>query len=340
MLLIAFSYYVSHMKSIAVSSRLIAWATFAAAFLFIIGFSPVQTFAQTTPGSVQTGELIPPGQNTCQVVSITSIQPHIYGGVLESFDVTISDTSNSYVGALAQVGNTSIPLTFISRWAGNPSGLMIHVDTPDTPVTGVLPITLTLLSSPSNAPTCITTVSFAVSGSEVTQATQATGQPGSASQSQTAPISSTNSVPTHTQSTYPVSGGVSTSKHSTSTQEGTGLGTSTAAAAASISNSNFFSSVCSGNNAFRLWFVLLVIYVIIVAIVVFSEPWFLESSVIGSTAVILVPLILLLAFWYFSASCRAASWIPVVACIIAIIGLFLAFREYELPPLLPAPSDQ
>src|ERR1700722_8513387 len=145
------------MKSMAVSSRLIASATLAAVVLFIIGFSPIQAAAQTVPGSIQTGELIPPGQNSCQMISITSIQPHVYGGVLESFDVTISDTSNSYVGIFAQVGNTPVSLAFITRWAGVPSGLMIHVDTPDTAVNGVLPITLTLLSSPPNAPTCITT---------------------------------------------------------------------------------------------------------------------------------------------------------------------------------------
>lgn len=102
---------------------------------------------------------------------------------------------------------------------------------------------------------------------------------------------------------------------------------------------NFFNSVCSGSNAYRLWFILLIIYLIVVAIVVFAEPWFLETSVIGSTAVILVPLILLLGFWYLSAGCRAASWIPVLACVIAIVGLFLAFREYEMPPLLPAASE-
>jgi hypothetical protein len=101
----------------------------------------------------------------------------------------------------------------------------------------------------------------------------------------------------------------------------------------------FFSGICTGNNVYRLWFILLAVYIVIVAVVVFAEPWFLEGSVIGSTAAILVPLILLLAFWYFSQACRAASWIPVAACVIAIVGLFLAFREYETPVLLPAASD-
>ena len=100
-----------------------------------------------------------------------------------------------------------------------------------------------------------------------------------------------------------------------------------------------FDNVCTGANVYRLWFILLAIYVVIVAVVVFAEPWFLEESVIGSTAAILVPLILLLAFWYFSEACRAAAWIPVAACVIAIVGLFLAFREYETTPLLPASSN-
>ncbi len=324
------------MKSTAASSKLIASTMFAAAFLFIIAFSPTSVSAQTVPGSIQTGELLPPGQNTCRTVSIKSIQPHIYGGVLESFDVTISDTSNSYVGIAAQVGSTPIPLSFITRWAGVPSGLMIHVDTPNTAVSGVLPITLTLLASPANGPTCVTTVSFVVTNGESVSANQAQSQPVSGYPS----TNTSHPIPAHTSSVVSSAVGHNTKPStSTSAQQGTGLGTSSVAET-SVSSTSFFSSVCSGSNAFRLWLVLLVIYVIIVAIVVFAEPWFLESSVIASTAVILVPLILLLAFWYLSPSCRAASWIPVVACIIAIIGLFLAFREYELPPLLPAGSEQ
>ncbi|HTR18561.1 MAG TPA: hypothetical protein VMH91_01100 [Candidatus Paceibacterota bacterium] len=121
---------------------------------------------------------------------------------------------------------------------------------------------------------------------------------------------------------------------------GAGAAASTTGPAATVAPENAPSAnaVCAGGNAYRLWFILLAIYVVIVAIVVFAEPQFLKDSVLASTASVLLPLILLLLFWYLSEACRAASWIPVLACVIAIAGLFLAFREYETVPLLAAPS--
>jgi hypothetical protein len=176
------------MSSTSASSRLITPVALAAALLFVVAISPSHASAQTTGGAVQTQELIPPGQNTCQAITVTSIQPYVYGGVLESFDVTISDTDNSYVGILAQVNNTALPLDYITRWAGSPSGLRIHVDTPDTAVNGVVPITLTLLSSPPGAPTCITSVAFDVSGSTVSAPSSTPSS--TPSYPQTSPVSS------------------------------------------------------------------------------------------------------------------------------------------------------
>jgi hypothetical protein len=329
----------------SVSNRVIAPVAFGSFLLLLISIAPGLAFAQTA--SVQTAQLIPPGQNACQTVTLTSIDPHVYGGVLESFDLTISDASNGYVGILASVGNTGIPLNQITRWAGSPSGLRIHVDTPDIPVNGSVSVNVALLSSLPNQPTCLTQIAFTLNSS---------GSTGSASiPTYVSPSSSNSSGGTQPNSssaggaTVPSSAskggnavGGSSSKSSTSSSLGAKNGTSTSALGASVaasSNMKFFGAICAGNNVYRLWFILLAIYVVIVAVVVFAEPWFLEGSVIGSTAAILVPLILLLAFWYFSQACRAASWIPVAACVIAIIGLFLAFREYETPVLLPASSD-
>lgn len=324
------------MSSIPAKNNLHVWAGLVVAvslFLLFATTSPVHAAAQTLQASAQTQQLLPPGQNICHAVSVSDIEPHLYGGVLESFDVTISDTSNSYVGILAQVGNTPLPLDYITRWAGTPNGLRIHVDTPDTPASGMVPVTLTLLSSPSGAPTCITTISFDVSGVGIAAPyTAPSAQQSSASVS---PVQNSTAPSTG-------KGGASGSvmRPATSSAPSASTTSMVGAAVTPAASASFFDSVCSGYNAYRLWLILLVIYVVIVAIVVFAEPSFLENSVIGSTATILVPLILLLAFWYLSASCRAASWIPVVACVIAIAGLFLAFREYELPPLLPAPSKQ
>jgi len=277
------------------------------------------------------------------VIAVTNVTPHVYGGVLESFDVTISDTSDGYVGVLSTIGGNAVPLDYITRWAGSPSGLRIDVDAPDVNVGAGIPVSLALVSSLPGQPTCITTISFNVGNSgsiapyiaPTTPQTTTTGTPSTPVQN-----TGTSVAPTTTggETVSSAANGTNPAMLATSTQ--TGL--STAAVGATVTsagNMKLFNSICVGSNAYRLWFILLIIYIIIVAIVVFAEPWFLDDSVLVSTATILVPLILLLVFWYFSETCRAASWIPVVACVIAIVGLFLAFREYELPPLLPAASE-
>jgi hypothetical protein len=334
-------YYGAAMNSVSGSNRLTARVILASAFLAFVAIAPSHAAAQSIAS--QTQQLIPPGQNTCQVVSVTNVTPHVYNGVLESFDVTISDTSNGYVGILAAVGNTAMPLNYITRWAGEP-GLRIHVDTPDMTVGTGLPVSLDLLSSLPNQPTCITTISFEVTGMGITTipATNPVSTIGQPTSNYTAPSQSTApyTAPSTVSSTK--GGSPATAGNSTKTSSSTMASASSTALGASVvsaSNAKFFSNICVGSNAYKLWFILLAIYVIIVAIVVFAEPWYLESSVIGSTAAILVPLILLLGFWYFSEACRAAAWIPVAACVIAIIGLFLAFREYETPPLLPASTN-
>ncbi len=328
------------MSSAAASNKLIAPVLSSAVFLLMVALSPNHAAAQST-GSIETAQILPPGQNSCQVINLTNIDPHVYNGELESFDVTVSDNSNSYVGILAQVGNTAIPLDQITRWAGAPSGLRIHVDTPDMPVSRGAMVALTLLSSPANSPTCITVLSFEVGGSGTITSVPTHVSPSSSPSSSGTPVSNPSQSTGGAQSSPTASIG-SGGANSTHTQPGlsdTGTVSTATSALAAASTAGTASPICAGSNAYRLWFILLVIYILIVAVVVFAEPWFLEDSVIGSTAAILIPLILLLAFWYFSASCRAASWIPVVACVIAIIGLFLAFREYEVPPMLPAPSE-
>ena len=336
LLLISNPYYGAVMQSLSLSNRSLALGVISTAAGLISVFAPTLASAQST--SVQTAELLPPGQNMCQTMTVTDIEPHVYGGELESFDVTLStDVSHSYVAVLAQIGNTAVPLNFITRWAGSPSGTRIHVDTMDTPVENGLPINLTLLASLPGQPTCVTSITF-----DATDASNVA--PNIPSASVPSQGNTSGSLPTSAPSTG--SGGVVT-KGGTGSNTSTGtlsssssikIGSTTAVASV-LSSGTFPHDICVGGNAYRLWFILLAIYVVIVAIVVFAEPWFLEDSVLGSTASILVPLILLLSFWYFSEACRAASWIPVLACITAIIGLFLAFREYETPPLLAAASS-
>jgi hypothetical protein len=309
----------------------------ASIFLFFAASMPMHAAAQTI-GSSQTSQLLPPGQNTCQTLTVSDIQPHVYGGFLESFDVTISD--NSYVSILGTAGTASIPLQYMSRWTAIPGGVRIHVDTPTTAVGNSLPVSLTLLSAASGKPVCISVISFNVGASSSVSANQApepisqvllngghgTGSTGSSSATGNAvkSLSGAGSATGKIVTTHPLGSTSATTNVSSSS------------ASQSVVAATAFSglgTICASGNAYRLWFILLIIYLIILAVVIFTEPWFLEQSVLGATAAILVPLILLLAFWYFSEACRAASWIPVVACIIAIVGLFLAFREYETTPV-------
>lgn len=320
------------MQSVSVSGWSLVPGVFISSMVCVAILLPGHALAQT---AVQTQQLLPPGQNTCQAVTVTDVEPHVYGGELESFDLTLtSDISHSYVGVLAQVGNTAIPLNFISRWAGSPSGTRIHIDTPDIAVGTGTQVNVTLLASLPGGPTCITSISFDAtnSGGIATYVPPSTQVPTTGGSSSPSPVSSTTG-----------GGGVGQGSGSkvSAAASSTGASSTMGIVTASVSGSaNLFNNVCAGGNAYRLWFILLAIYVVIVAVVVFAEPWFLRDSVLGSTATVLVPLLLLLLFWYFSEACRAASWIPVIACVIAIIGLFLAFREYETLPLLAAPSDR
>ena len=303
-----------------------------AALTFLPGLASAQV------ANVRTIQLLPPGQNTCQTPTLLNVTPNVYDGTLQSFDVTISD--GSYVGVLASVGTSQVPLQYMTRWSGGAGAVKIHVDTPTTPVNGALPVNLTVMSALPGQPVCVTQVTFTVSGVGMTTTqtgggaqTSGTGN-GTGGQTSTNTTQPTNSGPASQTGTGSVTG-TQTKGNTSSSSSLSGVGVGQAytgglvAAGAPITGLRGLGNICIGSNAYRLWVILLLVYIIIAAMVVFAEPWFLEESVLGLTAAILVPLILLLGFWYFSAGCRAASWIPVVACLIAIVALFLAFREQE-----------
>jgi hypothetical protein len=311
-------------------------------FLFFVACLPMHAAAQSV--SVQTQQLLPPGQNTCQQISVSDVEPHVFNGTLESFDLTVP---NDYVSVLGAVGNTSIPLQYMTRWGANTGTVRLHIDTPTTRIEGTLPVSLTLLSALPGQPVCATVISFDVSA-------LGTSSAGSAPVVPTIPVTPSSGGSTGTPVTVPVTtAGNGATGTVTGTTGGSGAGTSSAgtplsgvgigtpytgglvAAGVPITGLGKIGNICTNGNAYRLWIILLAIYLIIVITAIFAEPWFLEESVLGMTATILVPLILLLAFWYFSAGCRAAPWVPVLACVIGIVALFLAFREEETVILLP-----
>ncbi|MBV9159571.1 MAG: hypothetical protein JO019_03190 [Candidatus Kaiserbacteria bacterium] len=137
--------------------------------------------------------------------------------------------------------------------------------------------------------------------------------------------------------------GRSNSAGGSTANTGTAGGTKTSGSSTSASSTytapGFMSDTCSRSGAYQLWFILLAIFVLLTAFAAFSQPPLAQKSPAIPVALILIPLILLIGFWYFAPMCRAATWIPVVLLIIAIAGLLVAFRESReamLPMLLNA----
>ena len=95
---------------------------------------------------------------------------------------------------------------------------------------------------------------------------------------------------------------------------------------------NKIQDLCaSETSAYRLWVILLVLFALIVGAALWAEfpmsaAWARTPERIATA--ILVLLLLLLAFWYFSVSCRAALWMPLVAFLIAVLGLLAAFWNH------------
>jgi hypothetical protein len=89
-----------------------------------------------------------------------------------------------------------------------------------------------------------------------------------------------------------------------------------------------------GGGAFRLWLILLVVYVLIVIVAVVGKPQMPPAlrTQEWTAAAIVVPFLLLFGFWYFVESCRTSPWIPVIATIIALAGLSAAFWENKGGP--------
>ena len=80
-----------------------------------------------------------------------------------------------------------------------------------------------------------------------------------------------------------------------------------------------------------MWVILLVLYALLVGAALWAEfpmsvSWARTPERVATG--ILVLLLALLAFWYFSTSCRAAIWMPLLAFLIAVLGLLAAFWNH------------
>ncbi len=298
--------------------------TFVVGLISLLAFAmPAFTAAQVI---VQTSQILPPGANTCPILTTQGIVAHVRDGALHSFDVTVGNPT--YVAVLAQVGDQTLPFRYMTRFNHGGGFLRHHVDMDTTTIHGAIPVTLTLLSSPAGSPTCISIISFSVAPDGTIVAPGVSG--GSVPQT-------TGGTP-HV-SMKPTTGG--TSQQPTSSYATTSTSTSVSPIDGGVVAR--LQSLCKGNGALQLWFLLLAIYVVIAALTALAKPPLAQKSPWVPLGLILAPLVVLLCFWYFAPTCRAAGWIPAASIIIAVAALLVAFREQNpgikvipLPPAKPA----
>src|SRR3989344_5521861 len=275
------------------------------ALFAVAGFAlPVLASAATVSGLVSpTQQLLPQGANTCAQLQVQSVNPYIYNNNLDSFDVTITDPS--YVSVIGSVGDTGIPLSFMTRRMNADGTLRIHVDIQSMPVYGTLPVSLTLLSAPNGKPLCVSVVSFSLTG----------------------PARPVTTAPT---ATAPAAPEPVTTITATSGEEATApIATASPVVGGGLQSS--LTKACEAAGPYQLWFILLALFMVVVGLVAFAEQPLGNRGPKVPLSAILIPLVLLLLFWYLAPACRVAGWIPIVLIVAAAIGLVTAFRDQEMP---------
>lgn len=267
-----------------------------------IAFFVFPAFASAAATNVtgRTAQLLPPGGTSCASLTVTSVTPYVYEGHLDSFDVVVPDSS--YVAIGASVGNTVVPFNYTTRRITPDGQLRLHTDLNPSDTTGSVPVSITLLSSKGGV-LCAATISFVAEG--------------------------VNSIPPGPIVPPPAPTGPYVPPQS-STGGSPSQGGQQATTAPATSTPVSFLGMCAvQSDALKLWLVLLVLYIGLVAFAAFARPIVSLNNPAIPVALILVPLILLVGFWYFSPACRAGSWVPIALLIIAIAGLLAAFREKE-----------
>lgn len=246
-------------------------------------------------------------------MQVSNFTPYIYSGSLDSFEFTVADPA--YVAVSATVGNTQIPFQYMTRLPDASGGVRIHVDINSTPVNATSPLVVTLLSARTGAPVCALVVAMDLGAGAPAAPAPATTQPTTPAPAYTAPA--TYAPTTYTQPTPAPTAAVSASG---------------SAAATSATSATVLRALCSSAaGAYRLWLILLIAYALLVGGLLWLEfplAWTWAKTPERVAAIILIALIALLAFWYLSASCRAALWMPLLAFLIAVLGLLAAFWNH------------
>lgn len=290
--------------------------------VLIVAVGSLPGNASAAEVSSQTQQILPFGPNQCGQLPVTGFTPYVYDGALHSFDFVYPDAS--YVTIVGSVGNTSVPLNFMTRSIDSVGAVRMHIDIPTTPVAGGLPIRITLLSSHGvGQPICAATVSMTVS-------VPATA-PAAAPTTSVSPTPPTEAA--HTSSEAPqftaASATETDSIDNTTPEVGEKSAATTGTALVSVTK-NLFDTVCaSTSSVYSLWVTLLILYVLLVGALLWSKwpaSWAFIRSTEWRLTGTLLPLALLLALWYFSPACRGAGWLPLIAMLTAGFGAFMILR--------------
>lgn len=287
---------------------------------------PKQTSAAEL--SVQTAQLLPLGGSACAPLVVSGFTPYTYDGALHSFEFSLQD--GSYVAVFGSAGNTSVPFNLITRRAGPSGSVRIHADIAATPIAGNLPIRVTLLSAKGpGQPVCIAVVTTSV----LSSGSVATIVPSAVS-----PVVTPSPVITPVKPVTPAV--VNEPAKSTADATAATSVVATSPLIARIQNGLHDACVAAGGAA-RIWFFLLAIYALVVVAALFWRPTqvplaYSREWVAGA---IIVPFVLLFGFWYFVESCQISPWVPVIAILIALAGIAVAFwndRQNLKVIILPA----
>ena len=332
-----------HWASGSITLRIAAAAFISATFCVSLSAFPSAIAADTI--STETRQVFPTGSNTCVPLSAYSFTPYIYEGALHSFEFTVPD--NSYVALTGSVGNTAIPFRFMTRRGDAADALRVHVDISTTPIPGMLPLSVTLMSARGGQSVCMSTVVMTTSSASIsssatppqtsTEVMGASVPPVTVVEPQ--PISTIEEpvlTPDDTVAIEEPAGEVSDSAASIGTDaETTAPTTSTTSTKGEVVASLNLASIqdrivescVAEDGASRLWILLLATYAIVTAIAVFAKlPASRMYSAGQRTATVVTPFVLLLGFWYFVESCRT-SWAPVVAILVVLAGLIGVFWD-------------
>lgn len=336
------SYYGCPMKHAACASTLLAGASSVLVFTFLTVALPVQAHADAIPASVsiQTGQLLPslaPGATSmCPQPRALSATSYIFSGSLQSFEVTMTDSS--YVAVAGSLGEAPIPFQLMTRRFDDLGNLVIHGDT-EIPVAASNTLLLTLLSSSSQA-TCVSlvavtievpSVSRSVPRASVSGAETGTGE---RKQAATLPSLGVESVPKKATDSGTSVPGLASSGALSETKEGAPSIVFLGSLGAALRDS------CTAMDPVQLWLILLILYAVLAALASLWEPakrpqYWTEIA----AAIVVIPLVLLFGYWYVAENCRAGTWVPIGAVVIALVGLWGVFRgTLEVSKVIPLPA--